>query len=55
MHSHEHASLSRILFNDRCEHACLTSCALSHVCLDLLMPMFLPWMAMMIQRLGFVM
>ena len=23
MHSHEHASLSRILFNDRCEYACL--------------------------------
>ena len=23
MHSHEHASLSRVLFNDRCEYDCL--------------------------------
>ena len=23
MYSHEHASLSKVLFNDRCEYACL--------------------------------
>ena len=42
MHSHEHASLSMVLFNDRCEYACLMGCALSRVCLDLLIPMLLP-------------
>ena len=47
MHSHEHASLSRVLF--RCEYACLLKlCFLTCLFGPLNAHMFLPWIDLMI-------